>query len=60
MRSISSVVVKNWPRLKNSLEYWGLGKKLNNPNFKEVEFDPLLNEAESNSYELYFVAVLLS
>ena len=33
-------VVKNWMRQKNTLEYLGLWEKLNNPNFKGVEFDP--------------------
>ena len=34
-------VVKNWMRVKNTLEYLGLWEKLNNLNFKGVEFDPL-------------------
>ena len=29
-------VVKNWMRVKNTLEYLGLWEKLNNLNFKEV------------------------
>jgi kilA-N domain protein len=29
-------VVKNWMRLKNTLEYLGLWEKLNNPDFKGV------------------------
>ncbi|MEX2589302.1 MAG: KilA-N domain-containing protein [Chitinophagales bacterium] len=33
-------VVKNWMRLKNTLEYLGLWERLNNPHFKRVEFDP--------------------
>lgn len=33
-------VVKNWMRLKNTLEYLGLWEQLNNPAFKGVEFDP--------------------
>ena len=45
-------VVKNWMRQKNTLEYLGLWEKLNNPNFKGVEFDPLLNEAGSNSFTM--------
>ena len=36
-------VVKNWMRQKNTLEYLGLWEKLNNPNFKGVEFDPLFS-----------------
>ena len=34
-------VVKNWMRLKNTIEYMGLWEKLNNPQFKGVGFDPL-------------------
>jgi hypothetical protein len=36
-------VVKNWMRLKNTIEYLGMWEMLNNPNFKGVEFDPLLS-----------------
>lgn len=38
-------VVKNWMRQKNTLEYLGLWERLHNPQFKGVEFDPLLGEA---------------
>ena len=43
-------VVKNWMRQKNTLEYLGLWERLNNPNFKGVEFAPLLAEAGNNSF----------
>jgi len=45
-------VVKNWLRSKNTLEYLGLWELLNNPNFKGVEFDPLLKEAGSNAFTM--------
>ena len=45
-------VVKNWFRNKNTIEFLGLWEKINNPNFKGVEFDPLLNQAGSNSFTL--------
>lgn len=45
-------VVKNWMRLKNTLEYLGLWEVLNNPVFKGVEFDPLLKEAGSNAFTM--------
>lgn len=45
-------VVKNWFRLKNTLEYLGMWEKLNNPLFKGVEFDPLLLEAGSNAFTM--------
>ena len=45
-------VVKNWMRLKNTLEYLGLWEQLNNANFKGVEFDPLLRDAGSNAFTM--------
>lgn len=45
-------VVKNWMRLKNTLEYLGLWELLNNPLFKGVEFDPLLRNAGSNAFTM--------
>lgn len=45
-------VVKNWLRLKNTLEYLGLWEQLNNPSFKGVEFDPLLRESGSNAFTM--------
>jgi hypothetical protein len=45
-------VVKNWMRLKNTLEYLGLWEHLNNPLFKGVEFDPLLKDAGSNAFTM--------
>lgn len=45
-------VVKNWMRLKNTLEYLGLWEQLNNPAFKGVEIDPLLKEAGSNAFTM--------
>ncbi|NOR45050.1 MAG: hypothetical protein GQ534_05630 [Candidatus Delongbacteria bacterium] len=45
-------VVKNWMRNKNTIEFLGLWEKLNNPNFKGVEFDPIKNEAGYNSFTM--------
>ncbi len=45
-------VVKNWMRLKNTLEYLGLWEKLNNPAFKGVDFDPLVRDAGSNAFTM--------
>ncbi len=45
-------VVKNWMRLKNTIEYLGLWEQLNNTGFKGLEFDPLLHQAGSNSFTL--------
>lgn len=45
-------VVKNWLRNKNTIAFLGLWEKINNPNFKRVEFDSFLNEAGFNSFTL--------
>lgn len=45
-------VVKNWMRVKNTLEYLGLWESLNNTEFNGVEFDPILREAGSNSFTM--------
>ena len=45
-------VVKNWMRVKNTLEYLGLWEILNNPGFNRVEFDPILREAGSNAFTM--------
>ncbi len=38
-------VVKNWLRNKNTIMFLGLWEKINNKDFKGVEFDTFKNEA---------------
>jgi len=45
-------VVKNWFRNRSTVEFLGLWERINNLNFKGVEFDPLLKESGSNSFTL--------
>ena len=45
-------VVKNWFRNRSTVEFLGLWERINNPNFKGVEFDPLFQEAGNNSFTL--------
>lgn len=45
-------VVKNWLRLRSTIEFLGLWEQLYNPNFKGVEFDTFKNEAGSNAFTL--------
>lgn len=45
-------VVKNWMRLRSSLEFLGMWESLNNPSFNRVEFDPLLVESGKNSFTM--------
>jgi hypothetical protein len=45
-------VVKNWMRLRSTIEFLGLWEILNNPNFKLVEFDQFKIEAGANAFVL--------
>lgn len=39
-------VVKNWLRNRSTIEFLGLWEKINNPNFKGVEFDSFVPPCE--------------
>ena len=43
-------VVKNWLRLRSTIEFLGLWEQLNNPDFKLVEFDQFKNDAGANAF----------
>ncbi|KKP31413.1 MAG: DNA-binding protein [Candidatus Staskawiczbacteria bacterium RIFOXYB2_FULL_32_9] len=45
-------VVKNWMRNRSTIEYLGFWEKINNPNFKLVEFDQFRSKSGSNSFVL--------
>ena len=45
-------VVKNWMRSRATISFLGLWEKLHNPDFKGVEFDPLLAESGKNSFTM--------
>jgi hypothetical protein len=45
-------VVKNWLRSRSTIEFLGLWEKINNPQFKGVEFDSFKQEAGTNSFTL--------
>lgn len=47
-------VVKNWMRSKDTIEFLGLWERLNNPNFKGVEFDTFKSQAGGNVFTLSF------
>ena len=46
------IVVNNWMRLRNTIEYIGLWEQLHNPNFIPIEFDRFLSEAGTNAFTL--------
>lgn len=45
-------VVKNWMRLRSTIDFLGLWEELNNPNFKRVEFDSFKKHAGENAFTL--------
>lgn len=45
-------VIKNWMRNRSTIEFLGLWEKLNNPNFKPVDFDGFRVESGSNYFVL--------
>lgn len=45
-------VVKNWLRLRSTIDFLGLWEQLNNPDFKGVEFDSFKAHAGENAFTL--------
>lgn len=48
----TNYIIQNWMRSKSTIEFIGLWEKMNNLNFKSIEFDAFKNEAGSNSFTL--------
>ena len=46
------IVINNWLRSKDTIEFLGLWESMNNMNFKPIEFDRFKNEAGSNAFTL--------
>jgi len=51
-KSASDIVVQNWMRLHNTVEYLGIWEQLYNPNFKPIEFEGFLSKAGQNAFTL--------
>ena len=47
-----SIVINNWLKNKDTIQFIGLWESMNNPDFKPIEFDRFRNEAGSNSFTL--------
>ena len=45
-------VVKNWLRVRDTIDFLGLWETIHNPNFKGVEFDSFRKEAGTNAFTL--------
>jgi len=48
----SFIVVCNWMRNRNTIEYLGIWETLNNPDFKPIEFDRFRIEAGLNAFTM--------
>ena len=46
------IVINNWLRSKDIIEFLGLWESMNNINFKPIEFDRFKIEAGSNAFTL--------
>ena len=46
------IVINNWLRSKDTIEFLGLWESMNNINFKPIEFDRFKNKAGSNAFTL--------
>lgn len=47
-----NAVIQNWLRNRNTIEYLGLWEKINNPDFKPLEFEGFRKEAGLNGFTL--------
>jgi len=45
-------IIQNWMRTMDTVEFLGIWEKINNPNFKPIEFEGFKNKAGSNSFSL--------
>lgn len=48
----SDDLIRNWLRNRNTIEFLGIWERLNNPDFKPVEFDGFRRQAGLNSFTL--------
>ena len=48
----TDMIIGNWLRLKDTIEYMGIWETLNNPSFNPIEFDGIKTSAGSNRFIL--------
>ena len=48
----SDYIIQNWLRNRDTIEFLGLWEKINNPDFKSIEFDGFRQKAGLNSFSL--------
>lgn len=48
----TEIVIQNWMRRRDTIDYLGFWEKLNNPDFNHIEFDVIRNSAGTNRFIL--------
>ena len=48
----TDIVILNWLRNRNTIEFLGVWERMHNPNFKPIEFDGIRSQAGLNSFVL--------
>ncbi|RVU35680.1 KilA-N domain-containing protein [Rheinheimera riviphila] len=48
----TDIIIGNWLRNRNTIEFLGIWEQLNNPDFKPIEFDGFKKQAGLNSFTL--------
>lgn len=48
----TEIIIQNWLRLKDTIEYLGIWETLNNPSFNHIEFNVIKNNAGTNRFVL--------
>lgn len=48
----TDIVILNWLRNRNTIEFLGVWEQMHNPNFKPIEFDGIRSQAGLNSFVL--------
>jgi KilA-N domain len=48
----TEIVIQNWMRGRNTIEFLGLWESLNNPNFNHIEFDVIKSKVGLNTFVL--------
>ncbi|MBI1226935.1 MAG: KilA-N domain-containing protein [Bacteroidetes bacterium] len=48
----TEIVIQNWMRSRNTVEFLGLWESLNNPNFNHIEFDVIKSNVGLNTFVL--------
>src|SRR3989337_2064081 len=51
-RDRTNYIIQNWMRNRSTIEFLGLWENMNNPDFKDIEFDAFKNQAGSNTFSL--------